>query len=429
MNSKDYWSQRATERMDSYMDDAEATARELSKAYHKASLYLDDEARSIIKSFQGAFDLSETEARLLLRNADGKDITKLLSKTVESISDADKKRLAQAQISSPAYAHRISRLVKLSDSIEKTCSELAKGEIKKDRQFLTDEVQTAFLHSIYDYDAHTSFDMIPQEKVKEILRSAWSGRNYSSRIWQNTENLAQSLKTEILVGILSGKSEQKLSERMTERFAVGSFEAKRLIRTETCYVTNRAELESYEALELEQYEYLACIDGRTSDVCRKLNGKRFKVKDARVGVNLPPMHPFCRSTTIAVTKNSDELDRRIAELTDSTGADVYFYTWRNSLQKLPNGKYQYVKAIDISNGSGIIRISMQHFAKKSTDCPTIILPKDEYAHVMSEIATHISEEQKNMKVFLKAIGNYNYTVENNGFGDYRIIGKRLLDGE
>ena len=79
--------------------------------------------------------------------------------------------------------------------------------------------------------------------------------------------------------------------------------------------------------------------------------------------------------------------------------------------------------------SGIIKIDMQHFAKKSTDYPTIILPKDEYAHVMSEIATYISEEQKNMKVFLKAIGNYNYTVENNGFGNCRIIGKRLLDGE
>ncbi len=153
------------------------------------------------------------------------------------------------------------------------------------------------------------------------------------------------------------------------------------------------------------------------------------MKDARVGVNLPPMHPFCRSTTIAVTKSSDELDRRIAELTDSTGADVYFFTWRNNLHKLPNGKYQYVKPIDISDGSGIIRISMQHFAKKSTDYPTIILPKDEYAHVMSEIATHISEKQLKSKVFKKAIGNYYYTVENNGFGNFRIIGREDIDIE
>lgn len=71
-----------------------------------------------------------------------------------------------------------------------------------------------------------------------------------------------------------------------------------------------------------------------------------------------------RSTTIAVTKSSDELDRRIAELTDSTGTDVDFNTWRNSLQKLPNGKYQYVKTIDIFGKSGIIKEN-----RKSVEIP------------------------------------------------------------
>ena len=76
--------------------------------------------------------------------------------------------------------------------------------------------------------------------------------------------------------------------------------------------------------------------------------------------------------------------------------------------------------------SDIIKIDMQHFAKKSTDYPTIILPKDEYAHVMSEIATHISEEEELKKVFSKPIGNYMYLIENNGFGNYRIIRKKKL---
>jgi len=40
---------------------------------------------------------------------------------------------------------------------------------------------------------------------------------------------------------------------------------------------------------------------------------------------------------------------------NGTGTDVDFYTWRNNLQKLPNGKYQYVKPIDISDGSGIMK--------------------------------------------------------------------------
>lgn len=33
-------------------------------------------------------------------------------------------------------------------------------------------------------------------------------------------------------------------------------------------------------------------------MCRKLDGKRFKVSEQQPGLNCPPMHPWCRSTTI-----------------------------------------------------------------------------------------------------------------------------------
>ena len=36
----------------------------------------------------------------------------------------------------------------------------------------------------------------------------------------------------------------------------------------------------------------------TSEVCREMDGKVFSRKDAMPGVNMNPMHPFCRSTTI-----------------------------------------------------------------------------------------------------------------------------------
>ena len=55
---------------------------------------------------------------------------------------------------------------------------------------------------------------------------------------------------------------------------------------------------------------------------------------------------------------------------------------------------------------------------------TVQLPSDEYAHVMSEIASNIKEEEKDFPTLVKRVGNYVYTVENNGFGNYRVIGKR-----
>ena len=57
---------------------------------------------------------------------------------------------------------------------------------------------------------------------------------------------------------------------------------------------------------------------------------------------------------------------------------------------------------------------------------TLILPKKEYAKVMSEIATHISNEQRQQEAFTKCIGDYMYYVENGLDGTYRIIGKRKI---
>ncbi|MCS5343623.1 minor capsid protein [Staphylococcus aureus] len=47
-----------------------------------------------------------------------------------------------------------------------------------------------------------------------------------------------------------------------------------------------------------EYKYVAKIDSKTSKLCHSLNGKILKVKDMIPGVNAPPMHPWCRSTTV-----------------------------------------------------------------------------------------------------------------------------------
>ena len=56
----------------------------------------------------------------------------------------------------------------------------------------------------------------------------------------------------------------------------------------------------------------------------------------------------------------------------------------------------------------------------------LILPKDEYAYVMHELNTHLSEKDKQRKLVTKPIGNYYYTFLNKGFNDYIIIGKREI---
>lgn len=49
---------------------------------------------------------------------------------------------------------------------------------------------------------------------------------------------------------------------------------------------------------VEEYQFVAIFDEKTSAVCQAHSSKVYKVAHAKPGVNLPPLHPWCRSTTI-----------------------------------------------------------------------------------------------------------------------------------
>ena len=58
-------------------------------------------------------------------------------------------------------------------------------------------------------------------------------------------------------------------------------------------------MESYIEAEIDEYMFMATLDNKTSSICQEQDGKVYRVKDAVPGVNMPPMHVFCRSTTRA----------------------------------------------------------------------------------------------------------------------------------
>ncbi len=260
----------------------------------------------------------------------------------------------------------------LDSKISDMCSRLANAEIGVDTEHLGDIVQNAYMQTVFDVtkgaDYRAAFDLIPESRVKAILSTNWSGQMFSERVWDNTNALADGLKHDMLVGIMAGKSEQHMADDIMNRCGVGAFEARRLVRTETTCVANMAELYGYKELDIDEYEFSACLDNRTSDLCRELDGKVFKRNSAQAGVNLPPMHPFCRSTTLPVLPSEEDLDKELAELGDEIGTDVDFDEWERNLQQGEDGKWRYVagsadkpmrfagNGVDKSDESDIIEI-------------------------------------------------------------------------
>ena len=79
-----------------------------------------------------------------------------------------------------------------------------------------------------------------------------------------------------------------------------TYNESRLLVTESARVQAESQKLTYlkDLGEDGEYKYVAKIDKKTSKICHTLNGKVFKVKDMVPGINAPPMHPWCRSTTV-----------------------------------------------------------------------------------------------------------------------------------
>ena len=389
--SKKYWEDRAAVRMVSYTAKAESTADTLGKAYYATARYLQGEANDVFNAFTDKFELSIAEAETMLKNAPNKSMFEQMKTALATCTDEQKKQQLETLLSSPAYAHRIGRLNDLDSKISDMCSRLANAEIGVDTEHLGDIIQSAYMQTVFDVtkgaDYRAAFDLIPESRVKAILSTNWSGQMFSERVWDNTNALADGLKHDMLVGIMAGKSEQHMADDIMSRCGVGAFEARRLVRTETTCVANMAELYGYKELDIDEYEFSACLDSRTSDLCRELDGKVFKRNSAQAGVNLPPMHPFCRSTTLPVLPSEEDLDKELAELGDEIGADVDFDEWERNLQQGEDGKWRYVAGsvgkanadkpmrfagdgVDKSKENGIINIEFDEFVPCLKDAET-----------------------------------------------------------
>ncbi len=305
--SNSYWERRQVQNMYEYIEEAEKAADQISTLYLKASRYMSLHADEIFERYQIKHKLSRNEAMQLLNTLQDRASLDELMQKLKS-GDGDKKDLL-AQLESPAYQARLERLQQLQNQLDFVMMSVYEQEKKISTSHYVDLANEAYYHTIYDTQqraqAAFSFNVVDAKTIDQVINSKWSGKNYSERIWGNTQALAQNLKEELLINLVTGRTNREAAEIIANKFAQGSSKARRLVWTESNYVSTELNFKAYEEAEIERYRYLATLDLKTSEICRELDGKIFPVKDRKTGTNCPPMHPWCRSTTISVI--SDEL--------------------------------------------------------------------------------------------------------------------------
>ncbi|MBR1729341.1 MAG: minor capsid protein [Selenomonadaceae bacterium] len=185
------------------------------------------------------------------------------------------------------------------------------------KDFLTEAYTSNYSRNIFDLvkvgGLSVALAKVENINAERVLAARWSGKNYSQRIWKNTRLLSNAIKQTITAGVHRGLSIPQLSKMLDNKMQSGYKNAVRLIRTEMNFVNNQAHYDSMKAAEVEMYEFISVLDGRTSQKCREKDGETFLLSEKQTGVNYPPLHARCRSTVAPFIEGASKSGNRVAK--------------------------------------------------------------------------------------------------------------------
>ena len=213
-----------------------------------------------------------------------------------------------------------SRLTAFKNQLDIELSLLAADKEEMIGDTLQDVYKHASYKTVYDLSkqvgAQVAFDRIDKKTALKAVKTNFAGTNFSSSIWQDKNKLSQSLQSLIPQQFIIGTSTQNIARQLRDKLNVSYRNAIRLARTETNFVANMGMEDTYKRAGVEKYQVLATLDSRTSDICQEMDGYIGELSKAVPGVNYPPFHPNCRTTTIPYF-DDEETEQRIARNEDN----------------------------------------------------------------------------------------------------------------
>lgn len=184
-----------------------------------------------------------------------------------------------------------------------------------------------------------SFTMPDTRMTEKVVKTSWNGGNYSDSIWKNKQQLTNWLNTNLPRHFAAGSGIEEMSKDLSQKLNTNYNNAVRLVRTEVNYISNQATMDSYkDSGVVKKFKILATLDSRTSEICREMDGKVFNVSESQVGVNTPPFHVRCRTTTVPYFEDTNNEDFERAAR-DSKGkvyyvpANITYKEWQEKYKK------------------------------------------------------------------------------------------------
>lgn len=371
MTNAEYWKQRFTQ-LEAAQNRKGATAYlEMEKQYKAAQNELEAQIARWYQRFADSNDFSLAQAKQWLK---GQDLAEFKWDVKEYIKYGKENAINGAwtqELENASSKFHISRLEALQIQTQNSLETMFAQQMGTMKKALSDVYASGYYHTAYavqqGFGLGWDIAGLDQAQIEKVLSKPWAvdGYNFSARIWNSKTKLIGEVHNELSKNLLTGADPQKAIDSLAKKMGTSKSNAGRLVMTEQAYFSSAAQKDCFNDLDVEEYEIVATLDSHTSDICRSLDGKVFKMSDYKPGVTAPPFHVYCRSTTAPHFKDNFDAGERAARGADGktyyVPDDVTYSEWK--------------KAFVDGDKSGFAEVQKNHFSR--TEKRGTIKPKEQ----------------------------------------------------
>ena len=310
-------------------------------------------------------DVSYAEVQKLLTNKQVEDFRMDVDDYIKLASQAEIAESWQKTLEKAAARQRITRL----DSIMVKLQQHIESLFGKQEKLLYDGLQKLYEQEYY----HTAFEIekgfgvghefggVNTDKLEAILKKPWApdGANFSDRVWKHKENLVSTLRQELVRAAIRGDDFRTATKNLSNKMNVSQSAAGRLVMTESAFFASKSMADCMEEFDVEEYQFVATLDMRTSTICRDMDKKVFKMKDFAPGTTAPPLHCHCRSHIspyFADAAISERVARGQDGKTYMIPSNMNYRDWERVYVKKEISLEDWKKSLNKKGNDGIIEI-------------------------------------------------------------------------
>ena len=208
------------------------------------------------------------------------------------------------QLENASARYHISRLEALKLQTQQSIETLFGNQLDSIDKTMKNVYRSGYYHTAFEiqkgFGVGWDFAALDDKQIAKVINTPWAvdGKNFSERVWNNRTKLINELNTELTRNIITGANPQKAIDAIARKMNASKKAAGKLVMTEEAFFSSAAQKDCFAELDVEQFEVVATLDSHTSEICRGMDGKHFKMSEWEVGVTAPPFHPWCRSTTV-----------------------------------------------------------------------------------------------------------------------------------